>query len=64
MNALKKIVFTLKLPGNRDTWVSENIQRCVCVCVCVCEAGDMYLAIKWFNIFKRRISELFSRAIL
>lgn len=35
MTALKKIVFTLKLLGNKDTWVSENIEVCMRVRMCV-----------------------------
>lgn len=64
INSVKKVVSTLKLPGSKDTWVSENIQRCVCMSICVCEAGDRYLAVKQFNVFQKRISDLFSRAIL
>lgn len=34
VSSLKKVVFTLKLLGGKDTWVSENIQGYVCTCVC------------------------------
>lgn len=35
------------------------------LCVfCLCEAGDRYLAFRWFNIFTKKILDLYSRAIL